>query len=75
MNIEKEIDARGLNCPMPILRTKKMLGEVKPGGVLKITTTDPGSQKDMEAFCRQTGNELVQSHQDGNSYVFLVRKC
>ena len=56
MNADKELDARGLNCPLPILRTKKSLGEMTVGQVLKITATDPGAVKDMAAFSKQTGN-------------------
>lgn len=74
MNITKELDARGLNCPLPILRAKKAITELAAGDVLKIIATDPGSVKDIEAFCRQTGNELLQSTQDGSSYTFHVRK-
>lgn len=75
MNIDKELDTRGNNCPMPILRTKKAINELSTGGVLKISASDPGSVKDMEAFCRQTGNELIQSLQEGGIFTFLVRKC
>ncbi len=74
MNITKELDARGLNCPLPILRAKKAITELAAGDVLKIIATDPGSVKDIEAFCRQTGNELLQSAQDGSAYTFHVRK-
>lgn len=75
MNIDKELDTRGNNCPMPILRTKKAINELSTGGILKISASDPGSVKDMEAFCRQTGNELIQSQQEGSIFTFLVRKC
>ncbi len=73
MNFDKELDARGLNCPLPILRAKKALAEVASGQVLKILSTDPGSVKDFEAFCRTTGNELVESRVDGGTYVFTIR--
>jgi tRNA 2-thiouridine synthesizing protein A len=71
---DRELDARGLNCPLPILRTKKMLAEMQPGDVLRIVATDPGSTKDFLAFSKQTGNELLQSSQDGREYVFLLKK-
>jgi len=75
MNIDKELDTRGNNCPMPILRTKKAINELSTGGVLKIFASDPGSVKDMEAFCRETGNDLIQSLQEGGIFTYLVRKC
>lgn len=74
MNFDKELDARGLNCPLPILRTKKSLGELVSGQVLKVSATDPGSVKDMQAFAKQTGNELLASSENGGEYVFLLRK-
>lgn len=74
MNFDKELDARGLNCPLPILRTKKSLGELASGQVLKVSATDPGSIKDMQAFAKQTGNELLASSENGSEYVFLLRK-
>jgi tRNA 2-thiouridine synthesizing protein A len=74
MNFDKELDARGLNCPLPILRTKKSLGELTSGQVLKVSSTDPGSVKDMQAFAKQTGNELVASSENRGEYVFLLRK-
>ncbi|MBI1425764.1 MAG: preprotein translocase subunit TatC [Gammaproteobacteria bacterium] len=74
MNIDKELDARGLNCPLPILRTKKTMAGLAPGEVLKVIATDPGSVKDMEAFCRQTSAQLLQSSQDGESFLFFLKK-
>ncbi len=68
------LDARGLNCPLPILKTKKAIKEVPVGETLKVLATDPGSVKDMDAFCRTTGNDLVESGQDGNTYTFLIRR-
>ena len=68
------LDARGLNCPLPILKTKKSIKEVPVGETLKVLATDPGSVKDMESFCRATGNDLVESGQDGNTYTFLIRR-
>ncbi len=69
-----EIDARGLNCPMPILRTKKALKDLASGDTLTVLATDPGSVKDMESFCRTTGNELVETSQDGDVYTYLIKK-
>ena len=74
MNANAELDARVLNCPLPILRTRKTIAGLAVGEVLKVVATDPGSVKDMEAFCRQTGNELLESQQEGESFTFLVRK-
>ena len=73
-NHDKELDARGMNCPLPILRTRKMLNEMTSGQVLRIVATDPGSVKDMEAFAKQTGNPLVSHEQQGAEYVFYMRK-
>jgi tRNA 2-thiouridine synthesizing protein A len=69
------LDARGMNCPLPILRTKKALSGMGTGETLAITSTDPGSIKDMQAFCKQTGNELVSSNANQGEFVFLVRKA
>ena len=71
---DKELDARGLNCPLPILRAKKALGELASGQVLRIIATDPGSVKDFEAFTKQTGNELLSSSDSGKEFSFLIRK-
>lgn len=71
---DKELDARGMNCPLPILRTRKMLNEMTSGQVLRIVATDPGSVKDMEAFAKQTGNPLMSHDQQGAEYVFYMRK-
>ncbi len=69
------LDARGLNCPLPILRTKKSLSGMHSGETLAITSTDPGSLKDMQAFCKQTGHELISSQSNQGEFVFLVRKA
>ncbi len=69
-----ELDTRGLNCPLPILKAKKSIGTLDSGELLRITATDPGSVKDMEAFCKQTGNQLVSSEQAGHDYIFVIRK-
>ena len=74
MNFDKELDARGLNCPLPILRTKKALAEIAAGQVLKITATDPGAVKDMAAFAKQTGNELLSTAEAGGEFTFFMKK-
>lgn len=74
MNFDNELDARGLNCPLPILRAKKSLAELNAGKVLKITATDPGAVKDFQAFAKQTGNELLASSEASGEYVFFIRK-
>lgn len=74
MEIHKEVDARGLNCPLPILRCKKGLSEMLPNEVLKILATDPGSIKDFQAFCKQTGHELLSLEQDEKVYIYHIRK-
>jgi TusA-related sulfurtransferase len=74
MNFDKEIDTRGLNCPLPILRAKKALTDMESGQVLKVVATDPGSLRDFQAFARQTGNELVDQQQQGQEIVHLLRR-
>jgi tRNA 2-thiouridine synthesizing protein A len=74
LNADLEVDARGLNCPLPILRAKKGINTLNSGQVLKIVATDPGSVKDLEAFCKQTGNEMLESSQQGGEYHFNIRK-
>jgi len=74
MDFDKELDARGLNCPLPILRAKKTLNELTSGQVLKILATDPGSIKDFAAFAKQTGNELLSTAEAGGEYTFLMKK-
>lgn len=79
MNYHRELDSRGLNCPLPILRTKKLLAEMKSGEVLRIVSTDASSLKDFPAFCRQTGNELLSSNEAGEGMgrefeFFIMRK-
>ena len=74
MDFHQELDARGLNCPLPILRTKKSLAELAAGQVLKIVATDPGSVKDMQAFANQTGNVLAASGETDGEFVFYLRK-
>ena len=71
---DKTLDAKGLNCPLPILRAKKALVELSAGNTLEILATDPGAVADFEAFCRTTGNELVESGKDGNVFRFVIKK-
>ncbi len=68
------LDAKGLNCPLPILKAKKALKDVPVGGTLEVFATDPGSVADFEAFCRATGNELVESTQDKDVYRYLIKR-
>ena len=74
MQFDKELDARGLNCPLPILRTKKALSDMSTGQVLKIVATDPGAVKDFQAFSKQTGNALLSSDSVENEFVFFMQK-
>jgi tRNA 2-thiouridine synthesizing protein A len=74
MNSDKELDARGLNCPLPILKAKKALNEMTSGQVLRIVATDPGSVKDFEAFSKQTGNALVEHSANGSEFTFFLKK-
>jgi tRNA 2-thiouridine synthesizing protein A len=74
-NFDQELDARGLNCPLPILRAKKTLGGMTSGQVLHIIATDPGSVKDFEAFAKQTGNQLLESGEEEGKFVFLLKKA
>ncbi|MCK4951888.1 MAG: sulfurtransferase TusA family protein [Gammaproteobacteria bacterium] len=73
-NFDEELDASGLNCPLPILRAKKALTAMTAGQILHIISTDPGSVKDFEAFAKQTGNELQESKEEGGKYHFLMKK-
>ncbi|KPF42768.1 hypothetical protein D621_20285 [beta proteobacterium AAP51] len=70
----KELDTRGLNCPLPILKTKKALADMASGDVLRVVSTDPGSTRDFQAFARQTGNELVEQKNEGDLFVHLLRR-
>jgi tRNA 2-thiouridine synthesizing protein A len=74
MNFDRELDARGLNCPLPILRAKKALGEMTSGQVLRIIATDPGSVKDFAAFAKQTGNELLSSAENNKEFEFYIKR-
>lgn len=74
MDIDKELDTRGLNCPLPILKAKKALAEMRAGEVLKVVSTDPGSKRDFQAFARQTGHELVEQTEVGEDFVHVLRR-
>ena len=73
--VAERLDARGMNCPLPILKTRKAINQLKPGEVLEVTATDPGSVKDMASFCTQTGNRLVSSSEADNNFIFLIEKA
>ena len=74
MDVNKELDTRGLNCPLPILKAKKALAEMQSGELLKVVSTDPGSMRDFQAFARQTGNELVEQSNAGQEFVHVLRR-
>jgi tRNA 2-thiouridine synthesizing protein A len=74
MNFDRELDARGLNCPLPILRAKKALTDMQSGQVLKIIATDPGSVKDFQAFSKQTGNELLSQAEADREFTFFLKR-
>ena len=74
MNFDKELDARGLNCPLPILRARKALNDMQSGQVLKILATDPGSVKDFQAFSKQTGNELISHAAAQKEFTFFMKR-
>ena len=74
LQADREVDARGLNCPLPILRTKKALNDMTSGQVIRITATDPASVRDFQAFCRQTGNELVEHGEANGAFWFVLRR-
>jgi tRNA 2-thiouridine synthesizing protein A len=74
MNFDKELDARGLNCPLPILRAKKALTEMQSGQVLRVIATDPGSVKDFQAFAKQTGNELLSQAENNKEFEFFLKR-
>ena len=72
---DQELDARGLNCPLPILRTKKALKDLGSGDILKVLATDPGSVKDFEAYASQSGDELLEHYEDKGEYTFYLKKA
>ncbi len=74
MEFDKEVDARGLNCPLPILRAKKALADMTSGQILKVLATDPGSQRDFAAFAKQTGNQLVETRTEETIFIFMMKR-
>ncbi|MBT9597670.1 MAG: sulfurtransferase TusA family protein [Vitreoscilla sp.] len=74
MQAHKELDTRGLNCPLPILKAKKALADMASGQILKVVATDPGSMRDFQAFARQTGNELVEQQSVDSEYIHFLRR-
>ena len=74
MNVNKELDTRGLNCPLPILKAKKALADMASGELLRVVSTDPGSTRDFQAFARQTGNELVEQTSAGADFMHVLRR-
>ena len=68
------LDTKGMNCPLPILKTRKVIKGLAVGDTLQVLSTDPGSVRDFEAFCRSTGNELVESGEENGTFVFLIKK-
>ena len=74
MQIDKEIDTRGLNCPLPILKAKKALAEMLSGQLLRVVSTDPGSTRDFQAFSRQTGNDLVEQQTAGDDFIHILKR-
>jgi len=74
MQIDKEIDTRGLNCPLPILKAKKALTDMQSGELLKVVSTDAGSVRDFQAFAKQTGNELVEQQTEGADFIHVLRR-
>tara|TARA_Y100000031_G_scaffold141183_1_gene169478 strand:+ start:523 stop:747 length:225 start_codon:yes stop_codon:yes gene_type:complete len=68
------LDTKGMNCPLPILKTRKAIKEIAVGDTLQVLSTDPGSVQDFEAFCRSTGNELLESDEENGIFIFLIRK-
>jgi len=74
MEVDREIDTRGLNCPLPILKAKKSLNDMVSGQLLKVVSTDPGSMRDFQAFARQTGNELVEQQTVGSDFIHVLKR-
>ena len=74
MNADKELDARGLNCPLPILKAKKALADMNSGQILRVVSTDAGSVRDFQAFAKQTGNELVEQQTVGTEHFTLLKR-
>ncbi|SEJ12786.1 TusA-related sulfurtransferase [Variovorax sp. OK605] len=74
VEVDRELDTRGLNCPLPILKAKKSLNEMASGQLLKVVSTDPGSIRDFQAFARQTGNELVAQETVGSDFIHVLKR-
>lgn len=74
MDAQRELDTRGMNCPLPILKAKKALAEMSSGDILKVVATDPGSVRDFQAFARQTGNELLEQSSANDEFVHFLRR-
>jgi len=74
MEAQKELDTRGLNCPLPILKAKKALADMRSGEILRIVATDPGSMRDFQAFARQTGNELLEQSSANDEFIHFMRR-
>jgi len=74
MDVQRELDTRGLNCPLPILKAKKALAEMLSGELLRVVSTDPGSMRDFQAFARQTGNELVEQQSAADEFIHVLRR-
>lgn len=74
MNIDKELDTRGLNCPLPILKAKKALADMTSGQLLKVVSTDAGSTRDFQAFARQTGNDLMEQQAIGSDFIHVLKR-
>ena len=74
MQIDKEIDTRGLNCPLPILKAKKALADMLSGQLLRVVSTDPGSTRDFQAFSKQTGNDLIEQATAGDDFIHVLKR-
>jgi tRNA 2-thiouridine synthesizing protein A len=74
VEVDRELDTRGLNCPLPILKAKKSLNEMTSGQLLKVVSTDPGSIRDFQAFARQTGNELMAQETVGTDFIHVLKR-
>ena len=74
MEVDKTLDCKGLNCPMPVVKTKKAIETMKPGEILRVESTDKGSKSDIAAFAKRTGNELLETREEGNTFIFFLRK-
>lgn len=70
-----KLDTRGLNCPLPILKTKKAISSLESGDILEVTSTDPGSVKDLDSFCSQTGHSMISNQETCGEFIFLIRKA